>query len=437
MSWLNPTTQRISYFGDDVWTVLARGAGDFLEGFLLHLNGDRLQAPTLFQLVERAGRRAACFNHIIFRGDVRHEVSQPLLLRLLPSVDAHPTVEGPSWLCLGDFVASTPPAIRVQAEGGVFNRFGLDDEGTASFLEQVGSATDLPDFTVAYFPDYDFDSHERGPRRALPTLRRFNQRLSRILGAWGGVDRVLSELCIVMTADHSHSDVADSDSAGIPLERILGAYVCADPADAPRPDDDLVLCPNMRAAEVYCRRGGADFVEGVCAALLEDSRVDQVIWRHAEGNAEVFYVVTADRGRLTFRRARHDSHAVRDDYGGAWHVDGELAAIDASVDRGRVRYGAYPNALERVACGIDHPRSGRLWVTARPGCEFEAAGQSVHRGAGSHGTLHELDSLVPLLIAGTDLQLPTGARSRIVDVAPLCLQLLDLKSEFLAGATHT
>jgi predicted AlkP superfamily pyrophosphatase or phosphodiesterase len=35
MSWLNPTTQRISYFSDDVWTVLARGAGDFLEGFLL------------------------------------------------------------------------------------------------------------------------------------------------------------------------------------------------------------------------------------------------------------------------------------------------------------------------------------------------------------------------------------------------------------------
>ena len=45
-------------------------------------------------------------------------------------------------------------------------------------------------------------------------------------------NNVLSELCIVMTADHSHSEVAGGESAGIPLERILGAYACADPADA-------------------------------------------------------------------------------------------------------------------------------------------------------------------------------------------------------------
>jgi hypothetical protein len=436
MSWLNPSTQRISYFGDDVWTVLSRGIGAFVSGFLLHLNGDHLQAPTLFQLVERAGRRAACFNHIVFRGDVRHEVSQPLLLRLLPSVAARTTVEGPSWLCLGDFVASTPPGVHPEAHGGVFNRFGLDDEGTASFLRQVASATDLPDFSVAYFADYDFDSHQRGPHRAMATLRRLDERLSTILDAWGGLDRVLTELGIVLTADHSHSDVGEGESAGIPLEAILGAYACADPAAPPRNGDDLVLCPNMRAAEIYCRRDGPDFVEGVCATLLKEPRTDQVIWRQPETDADLFHVATADRGRLRFRRARHGSGAVRDDYGGAWHVCGELAAIDAAVEGGIVRYGVYPNALERIACGVDHPRSGRLWVTARPGCEFEATGQSVHHGAGSHGTLHENDSVVPLLVAGMDIHLPLGPRSRIVDVAPLCLHALDLESRFLPGESH-
>ena len=59
----------------------------FLRGFLLQLNGERLRAPTLFQLVERENRRAACFNHLVFRDDVPHDVSPPLLLlRLLPSV---------------------------------------------------------------------------------------------------------------------------------------------------------------------------------------------------------------------------------------------------------------------------------------------------------------------------------------------------------------
>ena len=86
--------------------VLLLVAG-FAGGFLLRLNGERLHAPTLFERVERAGRRAGCFNHLIFRGDVAHEVSPPLLLKLLPSVSGPLTVHGPSWLSC----ASSPSSI--------------------------------------------------------------------------------------------------------------------------------------------------------------------------------------------------------------------------------------------------------------------------------------------------------------------------------------
>lgn len=426
MSWWNPSTGEVSYFGDDVWTVLQRGIGEFLRGFLVQLNGERLEAPTLFEIVERGGRRAACFNHLIFRGDVRHEVSPPLLLRILPSVSASLHVHGPSWLCLGDFVSSAGPHHEVDNSGGVFSRFGLDDQGTTEFLMDLPGAGALPDFSVAYFADYDFESHEHGPADALETLRHLDGRLHAVFEHWGGVDRVLDETCIVLTADHSHSNVGGDESAAIDLDDVLGGYRLADPAVGWHESSDLLVCPNMRSAEVYLRRDHPETVRGVCGALLEDARIDQVIWRESPGDVDQFHVATRDRGALRFRRADEAAGRTRDEYGGRWAIHGDAAAVDASIDNGRIAYGAYPNALERIANGVDHPRKGRLWVTARPGYEFQAQGQRVHHDAGSHGTLHELDSLVPLLVVGQPPQLRWSQTPRTIDVAPLCAELLGL-----------
>lgn len=433
MSWWNPASRSVSYLGDDVRTILQRGIGDFLSGFLNHLNGDRLQAPTFFQIVERHQRRAACFNHLIFRGDVAHEVSPPLLLRLPPSVSSRITVYGPSWLCLGDFVSHTGPH-DLSASGGMFNRYGMDDQGTEQFLKDLPDASALPDFTVAYFADYDFDSHENGPVASLETLERLDGRLAGIFEHWGGLDRVLADTCVMLTADHSHSDVAGDDSAAIVLDDVLGGYQLADPAVGWQDNDDLLVCPNMRAAEVFLRADSAETVPGLCATLLEEPRVDHVLWRTAGDGADEFHVATRDRGALRFRRApTARSGSMGDEYGGCWEASGDLSALDAHVEDGRVRYGDYPNALERIANGIDHPRGGRLWVTARPGHEFNAPGQSVHHAAGSHGTLHALDSVVPLLITGQPADAVPTATSRIVDVVPWCARLLGIPFEFQPG----
>ena len=44
--------------------------------------------------------------------------------------------------------------------------------------------------------------------------------------------------------------------------------------------------------------------------------------------------------------------------------------------------------------------SGDVWLTAEPGCEFEVSGGDAHAGGGSHGALHALDSLSPVIIGG-------------------------------------
>jgi predicted AlkP superfamily pyrophosphatase or phosphodiesterase len=54
-SWYEEDTRNVAYFGDDFWVIAREGFRSFLDDFLVGLNGDRLVAPTLFEMVERAG----------------------------------------------------------------------------------------------------------------------------------------------------------------------------------------------------------------------------------------------------------------------------------------------------------------------------------------------------------------------------------------------
>ena len=106
--------------------------------------------------------------------------------------------------------------------------------------------------------------------------------------------------------------------------------------------------------------------------------------------------------------------------------------LDAHVDNGALRWNDYPNAFERIAGALDAPKSGSVWFTARPGCEFEVPGGAAHVGGASHGGLHALESLCPFVIAGpAKVDLPRHLRS--VDIAPLCLELLGLPSRVRVG----
>jgi hypothetical protein len=105
--------------------------------------------------------------------------------------------------------------------------------------------------------------------------------------------------------------------------------------------------------------------------------------------------------------------------------------LTLDIDGGCVNSPDYPNPFERIAGALDARNSGDLWLTARPGCEFEVPGGKPHVGGGSHGALHALDSLSPL-IATVPIRLPRALRS--VDVAPLCMEALGLPMRYAVGA---
>jgi hypothetical protein len=76
-----------------------------------------------------------------------------------------------------------------------------------------------------------------------------------------------------------------------------------------------------------------------------------------------------------------------------------------------------PDAVARALSSLRCPNAGEVVVSAALGWEFADLGGRHHLGGGSHGSLEEGDSLVPVLTVGLDGDAPAS----IVDVAPRVL----------------
>jgi hypothetical protein len=433
-SWYDENRGEVAYYGDDFWTISKEGYGRFLRDFLVSLNGDRLKAPTLFELIERRGRRAVSVNYLVFRGNCEYQVNVPWRLALLPGVPLTATVNGPSILCLGDFVTPHTRRGKVQDRGGLLHRFGMDDESSAMMLCELASAGALGDFTVAYFADNDYRSHEVGPHAALPVVERVDEALGSMFDAAGGFDRFIRETCVIVTSDHGHCEVLDEEArAVICLDQVLGAFRRADLGRGWRDGDEIMICPNMRAAQIYVRQPTSGTVGTLVRAAHAEPRIDLVLWhrRLTTAGADT-YVVENQRGTLEFWRGGGSVEHGRDAFGTEWSWRGDRAVLRLDMDGQTVASAEYPNAFERIAGVLDAPNSGEVWLTAQPGCEFQAPGGKPHVGGASHGALHALDSLSPVIIGGAAApKLPRVMRS--IDIAPLCMEILGLTMRYRVG----
>jgi hypothetical protein len=439
--WYNTDEDRIDYYGDDSLVILNEGVGKFFKDFLIRLNRERLRARTIYQVVEKANLKAACLNYMIYRGNTRHKIHIPFLLGLLPDLPFSDEIYGPSILCLGDFVSTClETGQELSTNGGPLRRFGFEDDHTVDLLIQLAKDRSMPDFTLAYFPNYDFDSHKVGPEAAMTTLEHLDGRFGELFAAWGGLDPMLKEICVVLTSDHSHSVLEkDEELTAIRIDKVLTDFPIGDAGEPWSEDDQIVACPNMRAAQIYFRRPTGENIDRAVAQLMKEPRIDQVLWRAStiDPKESGYYVATRSRGVLHFWAGTNSLNTARDEQGFNWSWDGDLRSVDGQVsDEGDISFPDYPNAFERIACALEFENGGHLWLTAWPGYEFQLPRISIHNGGGSHGSLHALDSISPLLIAGAPPGIELPEHPRIVDVVPFCLTVLDIKPSRSIGASH-
>jgi hypothetical protein len=313
----------------------------------------------------------------------------------------------------------------------------MDDASTGAMLRDLMAEGSLPDFTVAYFADNDYHSHEVGPHAALKVISEVDRMLGEAFDAAGGLDSVLRDLYVVITSDHGHCEVlTDSRRAVVRLDRALSNFRQATLGRPWSDRDEIMICPSMRAAQIYLRRPSTDLVELVASEALRDPRVDLALWKSEPTSSPTdSYTAFGATGRLEFTRGHPEPGGwieAEDAFGAPWSWRGDPAVLDVEQEGRRLWYRTYPNAFERLAGILDLEKSGELWVTVKPGCEFEVQGNAAHLGGASHGALHALDSYCPVIVAGpSPVSLPRAMRS--VDIAPLCMALLGVEMRYAVG----
>jgi hypothetical protein len=145
--------------------------------------------------------------------------------------------------------------------------------------------------------------------------------------------------------------------------------------------------------------------EGVIEDLIGRRGVDLAAYE------DTGWVVVRRLGReLRFR----PGDGPVDPAGRPWGLAGDHRVLDLEVSGDALRYGDYPDALERLWGSVRSPRAGDVILSASPGYTFGEVNGNFHRES-DHGSLHVDDSNV------FSIGLGFPAPRRITDIAPTLL----------------
>jgi hypothetical protein len=113
-------------------------------------------------------------------------------------------------------------------------------------------------------------------------------------------------------------------------------------------------------------------------------------------------------------RFRPGEKGLQDSAGRVWELSGNPRALELEISGGEIRYGEYPDALERLWGCLRSPRCGDVVLSATPGYTFGEVAGTFHEQS-DHGSLHASDSNVFVLASGIP------APRRLTDVVPALL----------------
>jgi hypothetical protein len=407
MNWYHRGEHRYVEYGSSFQASRAFGIRRSLYDTVYNMNMAHLSrsAPTVYEQLEDAGFRTACTTFLIYRGRTRHKLAEegvyPAIARAATFTHA---VYGPTELFYADLFQS-----RKTGCTSMLGRPGQRDQHTGC----VGAYLvehDLFDFMLFSLPDNDTYSHKNGPYAQVQSIAGADRALERIMHVAGGPDAFLDEHAVIVMSDHSQTSVEDR----VNLAGALPNWHVLTPADPDAHTAELAVSPAARSAMVYVldpeRRDQA--VPRVVRDLRKVEGLDLIVHRSGE-EAHVW----SERGELRFAPGGD----LEDERGGRWSVEGDLDALDLSIEDGRVSSRIYPDPLSRLFRSLTCPNSGDVLISAVPGYEFTDWGGTDHVGGGSHGSLHRGDSLGVLIFAGTGTTLDVQRQWSIEDVTPMVL----------------
>jgi hypothetical protein len=413
--WYSSANKDVINYGTGIRDIMRRGPNPFLDQVFIDLNNNHLSknTSTIYEDLAKRGLHSGSVNGIIYRGNTDHQLNFPKWLSGPTSLPEAVTVKGPDFFTFAAFsnplrgIIDLPENATKQM--GMNNKYAAD---VASYLIQTGQ---VPDFLYVYLPELDQALHRNGPSH-MEKLKEVDQQINGIMQNYGSLDEALHKAVFIVIGDSGVSQVRQrGENPVIKLTELFKDYQLNNPGDPVTDQTDLILAANETMAYVY-NANNKYSNRNIADRLSADERIDLISWRE---NGWIHVLKGGNRKEMRYQQ----EGTIIDPYHQKWTLENDLEVLDLKWDKARktVNYGDYPDALQRLFSAL-HSHEGEYFViTSKPGYEFVDKSNPAHQGGGAHGSLHISESLIPLLIGGTE-QKPRS--QRIVDFKSFLLELV-------------
>lgn len=418
LTWYSADNKKIINYGTGPMELLRHGINPVLADALIHLNRNHLNRnlPTIYEDLARQGLKSGSINGLIYRGSSDHKLTIPRWIQGPTSLPKEIQVKGPDFLSLGSL--SNPFEGIKNLPDGLANRLGMNNDFAIEAVKYLIKTRKLPDFLNVYLPDLDRKLHKKGPTE-LSGVKKLDQQLQSLLQTFGSPEKALKDAIIIVAGDSGMTRILPAEqNPVIDLPSLFEDARVLRPGEDVSKEIEIILAVNETMAYVYSLKATQP-LSNMANLLKNDPRIDLIAWKDKEW---VHVIQGSTAKQLKFKEGGN----LTDTYRQSWTVEQDIEVLDLQINAvtHSLDYDEYPDVLKRLS-GALHSHPGEfLVVMAKPGYELADRSSPTHKGGGGHGSIRKMESLVPLIIGGTD-QKPDYLR--IVDLKAYLLNLLTKK----------
>ncbi|WDH82519.1 alkaline phosphatase family protein [Paenibacillus urinalis] len=420
--WYSTQEKKLINYGSGPAEIWNHGINRTLADAIVHLNGKHLSSEhsTIYEDLARKHLTSGSINGLIYRGLSDHTLQLPAWVYGPSSLPQLIQVKGPDLLSLGSIAnplensSKGTPAHNLP--DGLPDRMGLTNKYSVEAVKYLVKQNKLPDFLFAYLPDLDQKIHKSGPP-GLKGVKEVDKQLDGLLQAFGSRETAMNESIIIIAGDSGMTRLLPKDqNSVIDLPDLFTDYQVLRAGKEVTDETDIILAVNETMAYVYPNHKVKPYEEWARLMTI-DPRIDFVSWREGEW----IHVLQGGTNKAFMYRA---GGRLVDPYQQKWTIKEAVDVLDLSIDEGRgsLKYGDYPDVLRRLSSAHQSHPGDFMVVTAKPGYELADRSSPTHEGGGGHGSIRKDESLIPLIICGTDQRPPE--QLRIIDLKGFLLQLL-------------
>jgi hypothetical protein len=407
LTYYHQAHKKVYNFGTGPKEIFLFGLKRVLHAAMILLNQKLINHNTT-TLYEASEKPIAAINAMIYRGKHKKKLKSPWITWLTGLLPRKIRTSVPEYFSFG----SMAYLHRNSHPKGMFSQFGFNDRFSAMETIFLIKSGQLPPLTIVYLPKNDVIVHKKGTSEGKGIIHANNQ-IASILDAFGSWEEAISQCNFIVLGDSGQTNMMNKD-AYLDLRKVLEPYrIMPLSRQTPIARDQLITCVNERMSYITILDETITYQE-IVRLCKKEKKIDVIAWQDHDGWIHV--VSGQNEGALSFR----PQGDYIDEYEQTWQLEGDISILDLILTEQNIQYGIYPDALARLAGAMD-PTSRNVIITISPGYELIGQGSPKHKGA-SHGSLHHLDSLVPMITTGIE-QPPKHLR--LIDFKEWLLQLMN------------